>query len=156
MKVACRPVGKNAPPRPRRFDWISSSVTSCGAIARAFSSWAYPPTARYEARSRSGRSIAPPNTRGVPSAPIVVSAIPQLLHDRRDVGGGHRLAVAVVDGDDRRRRAAAQAFDRPQRHLSLLGRLSWLDPALVPKSLEHGPPVHAAAPRVGPALNGVH
>src|SRR2546429_575447 len=110
MKLAFRPVGKNAPPRPRRFDWISLSVTSCGDIARARSSWAYPPTARYEAMSVSSRSIAPSRTTTGGSKPIVVSAISQLRNDPRHVFGRDRLAVAMVDRDDRRRRAATEAL----------------------------------------------
>ena len=38
MKLALRPVGKNAPPRPRRFDAVSSSMSACGSIVLAFAS----------------------------------------------------------------------------------------------------------------------
>jgi hypothetical protein len=38
MKLAFLPVAKNAPPRPRRFDAFSSSMTAPGSIARAFAS----------------------------------------------------------------------------------------------------------------------
>src|SRR6185312_1891174 len=34
MKLAFRPVGKKAPPRPRRFDSMSSWMTACGSCAR--------------------------------------------------------------------------------------------------------------------------
>ena len=33
---ALRPIGKPAPPRPRKFDAISSSISASGVIARAF------------------------------------------------------------------------------------------------------------------------
>src|SRR5712691_13186572 len=131
MKLALRPVGKNAPPRPRRFDWMSWSVTSCGFIARARSSWAYPPTARYDARSVSGCSIAPSRTTTGGSKPIVVSAIgPELRDDRRHVLGRDRLPVAVIDRDDRRRRAAAQALHGAQRDSPVRRRLARPDPEL--------------------------
>jgi hypothetical protein len=38
MNAHFRPVGKNAPPRPRNSDASTSSITTCGAIARAFAS----------------------------------------------------------------------------------------------------------------------
>src|SRR6266446_2016094 len=110
MKLAFRPVGKNAPPRPRRFDWISWSVTSCGVIARARSSCAYPPTARYDVRSVSGASIASARMTAGGSKPIVVSAMLELRDDPGNVFRRDRLAEAAVDGDDRRRRAPAETF----------------------------------------------
>ncbi len=36
---ALRPIGKPAPPRPRRFAFCSSAIRSSGVIARAFSTW---------------------------------------------------------------------------------------------------------------------
>ena len=38
MKVHFRPVGKHAPPRPRRFDFFTSSVTSSGFMVTALRS----------------------------------------------------------------------------------------------------------------------
>src|SRR5712691_1635079 len=156
MKLALRPVGKNAPPRPRRFDWMSWSVTSCGFIARARSSWAYPSTARYDARSVSGCSIAPSRTTTGGSKPIVVSAmVSQLRDDRGHVFGCDRLAVTVVDRDDRRRRAAAQALHGAQRDRAVRGRLARPDPELSLERLEHGLRVDDAAADVRADLDHV-
>src|SRR5437868_5214142 len=125
MKLALRPVGKNAPPRPRRFDSTTCWITACGSSARAFSSCTYPPTARYDSRLRSGSPSNPARTSAGPSATrTVVSLIAELLHDRRDVRLRHRLPVDVVDGHDRRRRAAAEALDGAERDLAVLGRLA--------------------------------
>src|SRR5581483_8589112 len=110
MKLALRPVGKNAPPRPRRFDSIRSEMTSCGGIARAFASCAYPPTAWYDVMSRSGCSTAPPRA----SAGSALAAIAQLLHDRWNVVRRDRLLVPVVDRDRGRRRARAETLDGAQ------------------------------------------
>ena len=44
----------------------------------------------------------------------------ELRDDRRHVLRRHRLPIDVVDGDDRRRRAAAEALDRAQRDLAVL------------------------------------
>ena len=49
----------------------------------------------------------------------------------------HRLAVAVVDGDDRAPAAAARALDRAQRDLAVLRRLAGVDPELALERLEH-------------------
>ena len=38
MKLALRPIGKKAPPRPRRFEVRSSSMTASASMPRAFSS----------------------------------------------------------------------------------------------------------------------
>ena len=43
MKPHFMPVGKPAPPRPRRLEAFTASMTSSGGIARAFCSAAYPP-----------------------------------------------------------------------------------------------------------------
>ena len=130
-KLALRPVGKKAPPRPRRpesrISWTTAPAPS-RAPSRAPRS--RPPRgSRRASRSallgaRRGRRTAQP-----PRA--------QLLDDRRHVRGGDRLAVAVVDRDDGAPAAAARALDRPQRHLAVLGRLAGADAELVLERLEH-------------------
>src|SRR5690349_8213509 len=116
MKAHLRPVGKNAPPRPRSSEAITSSMTACGAIPRAFASAAYPSTVSYSASFVRSRSRASAKTSSLATA--------QLLHDPRHVVGHHVRAVVVVDGDDRGPTAAAEALDRPQRDLAVGGRLA--------------------------------
>src|SRR5256885_110987 len=111
MKLAFLPVAKNAPPRPRRFAAFSSSITQAEACARAFAGASWPPTARYPAIFVRSRPSAPASTT------TGVLGTPQLLQDRGNVLRQHRLPVVVVDGDDRGPAAAAEALDRPQRHL---------------------------------------
>ena len=106
MKLALRPVGKNAPPRPRRFD-VDQLVRSPrrGSIARALLERRVAADGRVRRRaSRSGCSSAPARTR------TGVSGIAQLLDDRGHVLGLDGLAVAAVDRDDRRRQP------QPPRH----------------------------------------
>src|SRR5207247_11237629 len=90
------------------------------------------PTPRYDARSPSGPPTAPPRT-----STGALAAIAQLPHDRRHLLRRDRLAVAMVDGDERRRRAAAQALDRPQGHLAVSCRLTGPDAELALERLEH-------------------
>ena len=45
-KLALRPVGKKAPPRPRRPESRISWTTAAGSICRAFSSASKPPASR--------------------------------------------------------------------------------------------------------------
>src|SRR6185437_7782083 len=103
MNAHLRPVGKNAPPRPRSSDAITSSITACASIARALVSAVYPPTASYSASFVRSRSRASARTRSVATA--------QLLHDPRYVVGHDVRAVVVVDGPDRRPAEAAEALD---------------------------------------------
>ena len=113
-----RPIGNPAPPRPRSVAVEISSITCSRVMPRAFSSAAYPPTARYsESRARS-RSSAPARTSCCTSATV------QLPDDPGHVLGPGRLAVPVVDDDDRRIPAAAGALDRAQRDLAVLARLA--------------------------------
>src|SRR5436190_4612989 len=129
MNAHLRPAGKKAPPRPRSSDATTSSITACGSMARAFASAVYPSTASYSASFVRSRSRASARTSSV--------ATTQLLHDLRHVLGLHVRAVVMVDGDDRRPAAAPQAFDRPQRHLSVGRRLAGGDPELLLEALEH-------------------
>src|SRR5918992_462919 len=130
MKLALRPIGKNAPPRPRRFDASSSSMTASGSSPRALSSALYPPAARYsEIRVRS-RSSAPSST-------TASSGTAQLLDDRRHIVRPHRLAVAVVDGDDGPPPAAPGALERAEREPSVVGCLARLHAELLLERLEH-------------------
>ena len=82
---ALRPIGKPAPPRPRRFDVCSSSISSSGVIARAFG----------DARVAADRLVLG-QLRQVALAPCPragrSSAGTELLHDRRHVVGPRRGA----------------------------------------------------------------
>src|SRR5579871_3681587 len=112
---ALRPIGKPAPPRPRRFASSRSSISFSGLSLRAFGTPAYPPIAWYSAsfvRSRS--SVCASRTLRAPIDPP---------HDRRYVLGLHVLVIAAVDRDHRRIAAAAQALARAERDLAVLGRL---------------------------------
>src|SRR5579864_7210269 len=107
--------------------------------------------ARYAARSRSGCSTAPRRTR----AGCASTAIAQLLDDRTDVLRLDRLPVAVVDGDDRRRRAAAEALGGAQGDLAVGRRLAGPDVELALERLEHGLRVHEPAAHVRAHLDRV-
>src|SRR3954466_8024735 len=91
ISEALRPIGKPAPPRPRRFAACSSAIRSSGVIARAFATCAY---------------RAPSGARSICLAPTYV------LDDSGHVGGPDVVAVAMVDRDDGRVPAAAEALDR--------------------------------------------
>src|SRR2546421_4823129 len=132
MKLAFFPVAKNAPPRPRRLAVFSSSITHCGSCARALASASKPPTARYSASFVRSWSSAPPRTTSG------WSGTAELLHDRRDVAGLHRPAVIVVDCDDRRPAAAAEALDGAEGELAVLGRLAGPHAELPLERLEDG------------------
>src|SRR5437773_4805750 len=64
------------------------------------------------------------------------SATPQSLHDCGDVCWAHVRSVLMVDRDDRRPAAAAEAFDGPQRHLVVTGRPTCGYAQLVLEALE--------------------
>src|SRR5947199_6933877 len=124
MKLAFFPVAKNAPPRPRRLAAFSSSITHPGSCARAFASASKPPISRYSASLVRSCSSAPSRTTSG------LSGTAQLLHDRWNVLGLYGLAVIVVDRDDRRPAAAAEALDGTQGELAVLGRLAGPRPQL--------------------------
>src|ERR671919_761179 len=129
---ALRPVGKPAPPRPRRFAVVIASTIACGSIARACASAAYPPTSRYSpSRVRSWSSVP-----AVRSVCLLVAT--KVLDETGDVLGSHRLVVAVVDHDHGRPTAAARALDRAKRDLAILGRLARAHAQLRRERLEHG------------------
>src|SRR5919197_2830459 len=85
---------------------------------------------RYSSSFVRSRSSAPART-------ISLTGIAQLLDDSGYVLGAHRLAVAVVDDDDRAPPAAAGALDRPQRDGAVLGRLAGPDAELLLEGLDH-------------------
>src|SRR5712691_5807726 len=82
-------------------------------------------------------------------------AIAQLLHDRRDVAGLHVGAVVMVDGHDGRPAAAAEALDRPQRHLAVLRRFAGADAELLLEALEDLLSAHERTRDVGAHLDHV-
>src|SRR5512134_3713833 len=122
-RLIFRPIAKPAPPRPRSFAFVIVSITCSGDMARAFSSCAYPPSARYSSSFVRSRSCAPLRT--------VSSAATDLLHERRDVGRVDRLAVALVDDDHRRVAASARTLDRPEGDRAVLRRLPGTDAELL-------------------------
>src|SRR5437660_10204359 len=129
MNAHLRPVGKNAPPRPRSSEAMSSSITACGVMARALASAPYPPASSYSASFVRSRSPAPASTNSV--------AIAQLPHDPGDVVRLHVRAVVMVDGDDRRPAAPAEALDRAQRHSAVRRRFSGGAAELLFERLQH-------------------
>src|SRR5262245_37182273 len=129
MKDHLRPVGKKAPPRPRSSDAITSSITACEVMPRAFASAWYPPIASYSASLARSCSLAPARTSS--------TAIAQLLDDLRHVIGLHVRAVVVVDRHDRRPPAAAEALDRPHRYLTVWRRLARVNAELLLECLEY-------------------
>src|SRR5512133_239653 len=144
---ALRPIGKPAPPRPRRFAFCSSAISSSEDIASAFGTCSYPPIARYSASFV--RSCS-----SVPASSIVLSPT-ELLHDLGDVVRFHVLAVAVVDGDDGRVAAAAEALGRAQGDLAVLGRLAGRDAQLRLERVDHLLRADERAGEVGADLDRV-
>src|SRR5919197_4603244 len=90
-----------------------------------------------------------------PSRTISLIGIAQLLDDPGHILGPHRLAVAVVDDDDRAPPAAARALDRPQRDGAVLGRLPGPDAELLLEGLHHLLRAHQSARDVGADLDEV-
>src|SRR5439155_24922442 len=64
-------------------------------------------------------------------------ATAELLADRGHVRGLHVRPVVMVDRDDGGPAAAAEAFDRAQRHLAVVGGLPRPDAELLLEALEH-------------------
>src|SRR5690348_3376239 len=89
MKLHFMPVGKPAPPRPRRPESFTAPITSSCDIDSAFFSASYPPRASYDARVHA-RSASQLSVR----IGVSVSVI-RLL--RRGLGLGARR-VGVLDG----------------------------------------------------------
>src|SRR5581483_3486864 len=131
MKLALRPIGNPAPPRPRTLAASSSSITACRSMPSALRSDSYPPARSYsDSFVRSCSSVPARTTEGR-------SAIAQLPDDRRHLVRTDRLAVAVVDRDDGAPAAAAGALDGAQRHLSVDCRLARAYAQLALEGLEH-------------------
>src|SRR5438874_1473944 len=92
---------------------------------------------------RSGRvrssSTAAASTSPAPAITIGRRSVAtaQLLDDRRHVRRLDVGAVPLVDRDDRRPAAAAEALDRAQRELAVLGRLPGRDSQFLLERLEH-------------------
>src|SRR5215211_6081188 len=122
-RLSLRPIGKPAPPRPRSDALEISSISAAGSIPRARSSAWYPPIARYSSSRVRSRSSAPVRT--------VSSAATHLLDETGHVLGPRRLAVPVVDDDDRRVAAAAGALDQAEADLAVVGGLARRDPELL-------------------------
>src|ERR671910_1618586 len=150
-KLALRPVGQNAPPRPRRPESRISWTTAAGSSCRARSSGAKPPASRYAASVSSGCSSPPCRTTNCSDATVGLSS--QFRDDRRHVGRRQPLAIAVVDRHDGAPAAPAGALDRPQRHLTVLRRLAGVDPEVVLERLEHLLRAHERARDVGADLD---
>src|SRR5215204_5064476 len=100
-------------------------MTCSRVMPRAFASASYPPTAWYSASFVRSRSSAPWSTSSCSSA------IAELRDDSRHVFGARRLAVAVVDDNDRRVAAASRALERPQRDPPAPARLAHRDAELL-------------------------
>src|SRR3954447_16377907 len=113
---ALRPIGKPAPPRPRSVASVIALTTSGALISRARASDRYPPTARYSSRRVRSRSST--------WARISSPAATHTSDDPRDLLRCDELVVALVDGDDGRTAAPAEALDRPERDLAVVRRLS--------------------------------
>src|SRR5918911_3418378 len=90
-----------------------------------------------------------------PARTISLTGIAQLLHDSGHVLGAHRLAIAVVDDDDRAPPAAARALDRPQRDEAVVARLARPDAELLLEGLHHLLRAHQSARDVGADLDDV-
>src|SRR5262249_37523137 len=113
---AFRPIGKPAPPRPRRVAACSSAIRPSGVIARAFGTCAYPPIEPYS--SSFVRSCSSVPARSIALAP------PDGIHDRGHILRLDVLPVAVVDADDGRVATAAEAFERAECDLAVVRRLA--------------------------------
>ena len=106
-------------------------MTSSGAIARALRSAENPPPATYviDARAQRRRRCRRRRPR--------CSGTAQLLDDPRDVVGLHAQPVPVVDRDDGRPAASAEALDRAERERAVLGGGSRRDAELALECLEY-------------------
>src|SRR4051812_17023716 len=78
-----------------------------------------------------------------------------VLHDRGHVLGLDELPVAVVDRDHRRVAAAAEALDRAERDLAVLGGLARRDPELGLEGVDHLLRARERAREVGADLDRV-
>src|SRR5690349_15194911 len=111
------PVGNPAPPRPRRFEVLTSSMISSGCMREAFTKAWYPSSARYVAiEAECGFPNRPERMRvssGLGSLYNLLQTIYQLIQLlRRDL-----LLELVIPLHPRRPRARADAFHFLQRDL---------------------------------------
>src|SRR3954447_11340620 len=122
ISEALRPIGKPASPRPRSVAACSSSISSSELSSSVLTDCSWPPIARYSSSFVRSCMSAPASSTSLIATDV--------LHDRRHVLGLDELPVAVVDRDHRRVAAAAEALDRPEGDLAVLGRLARRDPEL--------------------------
>src|SRR6185312_11318447 len=94
---------------------------------------------------------APPS---VPAKTISrYSGTPELLDDPGHVVGLNAQTVPIVDRDDSRPAAAAEALDRPERELAVLRRRARRDSELALERLEHLLRARETAGHVGAHLD---
>src|SRR4030067_107613 len=130
------PAGNPAPPRPRRFAFLTSATISSFGIENALRMAAYPPSCSYVsawryrslpkwvARTRSIVSRRLAGGCGHLAVPVVVKWIisftsSEPVEDRIDRFLGQVLVVIVVDLRDRRGAAGSAALDRGRGEVSL-------------------------------------
>src|ERR687884_441476 len=137
MKTCCEPIARAVIRQP--------SISRCGTRRMISPSLNVPGS---DSSALTVRYVGLPLSAGMKLAflPMAKKAPPRPRHDRGHVPGLNRQGIAMVEGDARRRAAAAEALDRPQRHLAVLGRLPRPDPELGLERLHHRLcPLEAAA-----------
>src|SRR5436190_15933608 len=81
---------------------------------------------------------APPSVPAKTTSGVAIGSLPaELGCDRRHIGRRDPQAVAVVDSDDRRPAAAAEALDGAEREASIRTRLSCVNTELALERLDH-------------------
>src|SRR5690242_6977068 len=112
------PVGKPAPPRPRRPESLISSITSAGSLASAFRSPVYPPDATY-ASSHTG--LSGPHLAVVIRTGSAIGGLPgRRGYAKPGEHGGHRAQVSRMRAPGRRRDRVT--LERGDHLIQVLGR----------------------------------